>query len=91
MWYEVTARLFSRIETKTGMKLAPLIYEHLGVCHDSKQIRPGLLASSPEVQLKEAVIKLLRETSFSYEESIITVNQVTISTLVVVIIVVFGP
>ncbi|CAL1538648.1 unnamed protein product [Lymnaea stagnalis] len=72
MWLE---KLANRLESKTGMKLAPLIYQHLGVSEESKTVQNVLLEPGSHTQLKEALVKLLRNEGFHYEEAIITINQ----------------
>ncbi|XP_005099797.1 uncharacterized protein LOC101846429 [Aplysia californica] len=71
-WLE---KLTSRLEVKTGMDLGPLIYKHLGVSRDSKKVQNGLLGTGAHIQLKEALVQLLRQEGFHYEEAIITINQ----------------
>ena len=69
---------FSRLELITGMKLGPQIYKHFGVSIDSKKVKRGLVDTGDHSQLKEALVQLLREKGFHYEEAIITVNQVSL-------------
>ncbi|GFN75203.1 choline dehydrogenase [Plakobranchus ocellatus] len=71
-WLE---KLTERLDSKTGMKLASLVYQHLGVSEDTKQIKRGLLESGAHTKLKEALVQLLRKEGFHYEEAIITINQ----------------
>ncbi|KAI8790790.1 choline dehydrogenase, mitochondrial, partial [Biomphalaria glabrata] len=71
-WLE---KLSERLENKTGMNLAPLIYQHFGASQETKKVQTGLLEYGSHCQLKEVLVKLLRKKGFHYEEALITINQ----------------
>ncbi|KAH9507759.1 hypothetical protein Btru_053653 [Bulinus truncatus] len=68
--------IITKLESKTGMNLSPLIYQHFGVSQETKKVQTGLLEQGTHCQLKEALVKLLRKKGFHYEEALITINQV---------------
>ncbi|RUS75460.1 hypothetical protein EGW08_016783 [Elysia chlorotica] len=72
-WLE---KLTGRLDGETGMELASLVYQHLGVSEDTKKIQSGLLEGGSAIQLKEAIAKLLLRVGFPYEESLLAVNQI---------------
>ena len=66
-----------RLETKTGLQLRPLMYQHLGVSLETGKVESGIMDKANHNRLKEALVQLLRKEGFHYEEALITINQVS--------------
>jgi len=71
-WMEALAH---RLKVKTGLDLGPQMAAHLGVCLDQGMVKVGVLNSADQMQMKEALVTILRNHGFHFEEAVMVVNQ----------------
>ncbi|KAK6178585.1 hypothetical protein SNE40_013340 [Patella caerulea] len=72
-----TEKLGERLNEATGLELAEKVYSTLDVCQDSLQVKQGLLAvEGAGPKIKAAIVQILLNEGFYYEDAIMLVNQV---------------